>query len=57
MDPSGPSIPVQLGFLIVLMLISAFFAAAEAAFISVNKNRLRALASDGNKKAHLTLSL
>lgn len=57
MDPSGPSIPVQLGFLIVLTLISAFFAAAEAAFISVNKNRLKALASDGNKKAQLLQEL
>ena len=57
MDPSGPSIPVQLGFLVFLTLINAFFASAEMAFVSANKNRIKILASDGNKKALLLQDL
>ncbi len=58
MDPSpGPSISVQIVFLIVLTLINAFFASAEMAFVSVNKNRIRTLASEGNKKAQLLQGL
>ncbi|MBR2002001.1 MAG: HlyC/CorC family transporter [Firmicutes bacterium] len=53
MDPSGPSIPVQLGFLVFLTLINAFFASAEMAFVSANKNRIKILANEGNKKAQL----
>ena len=53
MDPSGPSIPVQLGFLVFLTLINAFFSSAEMAFVSVNKNRIKILANEGNKKAQL----
>ena len=57
MDPSGPSIPVQLGFLVFLTLINAFFASAEMAFVSANKNRIKILANDGNKKAQLLQDL
>ena len=53
MDPSGPSIPVQLGFLVFLTLINAFFSSAEMAFVSANKNRIKILANEGNKKAQL----
>ena len=57
MDPSGPSIPVQIGFLVFLTLINAFFASAEMAFVSSNKNRIKMLANEGNKKAQLLQDL
>lgn len=41
----------QLILLLVLILINAYFAAAEIAIVSVNKNRIRTLAQEGNKKA------
>ena len=34
-----------------LLLINAFFAAAEMAIVSVNKNKINSLAEEGNKKA------
>jgi Hemolysins and related proteins containing CBS domains len=58
MDPD-PSIPlsVQLLFLVLLILINAFFASAEMAVVSVNKNKIKVLAQDGNKKAKQLLKL
>ena len=48
----------QLILLLVLILVNAYFAAAEIAIVSVNKNRVRSLAQEGNKRAaklfHLT---
>lgn len=41
----------QLILLTVLIIINAYFAAAEMAIVSVNKNRIRTLAHEGNKKA------
>ena len=41
----------QLILLAVLILINAYFAAAEMAIVSVNKTRIRTLAQEGNKKA------
>lgn len=49
-DPSMPLV-AQLLFLAVLILINAFFASAEMAFVSLNKNRIKLLAAEGNKKA------
>jgi len=43
--------------LIVLILLNAFFAASEIALISLNDNRIRAMAEDGNKKAKLLAGL
>jgi len=37
--------------LIALTLINAFFSAAEMAIVSVNKNRIRMLANEGNNRA------
>ena len=47
----------QLILLAVLILINAYFAAAEMALVSVNKNRIRTLVQEGNKKAVLVNSL
>jgi putative hemolysin len=52
---SGPdgSIMLQLLLIFFLTLINAFFASAEMAIVSLNKNKLRMLSEDGNKKAIL----
>ena len=41
----------QIIILIVLTLVNAFFACAEMAMVSVNKNKIRRLAEDGKKSA------
>jgi putative hemolysin len=47
------NIPVQLGIIGILILINAFFAAAEIALVSVNSTRIKNLAEQGNKRAQL----
>lgn len=49
-DPGSP-LAVQFLFLFVLIIINAFFAAAEMAVVSVNKNKIKILAQEGNKRA------
>lgn len=43
--------------LIILVLVNAFFAASEIAIITLNDNRLRKMAEEGNKKAKSILRL
>ena len=43
----------DIGIIILLLLVNAFFAGSEIALLSVNSNRIRALAEEGNKKAIL----
>ena len=50
-DPAGNSILFDLLLLVFFTLMNAYFAGAEMAVVSVNKNRIRSLASEGNKKA------
>lgn len=50
-DPAGNSVIFQLLLLVFFTLMNAFFAGAEMAVVSVNKNRIRSLAEEGNKKA------
>lgn len=58
MDPDpSMSLAVQLSFLLLLILINAFFAASEMAIVSVNKNRIKVLSQEGNNKATLLLKL
>lgn len=52
-DPGAAQIAAQLLLLLTLTLINAFFAGAEMAVVSVNKNRIRMLAENGNKRAAL----
>lgn len=56
-DPPDGNLWVQIILLIVLVLCNAFFAASEIAIISLNDNKLRKLAEDGNKKAKKILKL
>ncbi len=57
MDDPGPStsLTMQFVFLFVLILINAFFAAAEMAIVSVNRGRIRQLAQDGDRRARLLM--
>ena len=50
-DPAGNQIIFDLCILLFFTLMNAFFAGAEMAVVSVNHNRIRSLAAEGNKKA------
>lgn len=52
-DPAGNSILFDLLLLLFFTLMNAFFAGAEMAVVSVNKNRIRSLSEKGNKKARV----
>lgn len=43
--------------IIVLVILSGYFSATETAFTSINKIKLKAMASEGNKKAKRVLDL
>ncbi|WP_160683351.1 hemolysin family protein [Clostridium sp. C2-6-12] len=51
------SMVMQILFLIALTLINAFFASAEMAIVSVNRNKMKMLANEGNKKAKILCKL
>jgi putative hemolysin len=56
-DPDRLSYLPQLLFLLVLILVNAYFSAAEMAIVSVSKVRIKNLASEGSRKAQILLSL
>lgn len=56
MDPADPLLP-KLIVLVVLILINAFFAAAEIAVISLSEAKLRRQAEEGDRKAKKLLVL
>lgn len=43
----------ELLFLLILIVLNAFFAASEIALISLNDNKIKVMADDGNKKAKI----
>lgn len=45
------TIPLSIVLMVVCLLLSSFFSASETAFTSVNRVKIKTLASDGNKKA------
>ena len=47
----------QLVFLVILLLLSAFFSSAETALTTVNRIRIRTLAEDGDKRAERVLRI
>ena len=51
------SIPRQLLLHVILILLNAFFAAAESAVVSLNVTKLRRLEEEGDKKAGRRLKL
>ncbi|KMT20966.1 hemolysin family protein [Clostridium cylindrosporum] len=52
-DSSIISLLPQILFILILVLINAFFSAAEMAIVSVNKNKINILSEEGNRKALL----
>jgi putative hemolysin len=52
-EPEPANITSQLILIAVLTLVNAFLASAEMAIVSLNKNRLKMLAEEGNKRAKL----
>lgn len=48
---------MEIIILIVLILLNAFFAASEIALISLNDNKVKLMAEEGNKKANLLYQL
>ena len=57
MDPEPMNLVSQFILILLLTLLNAFFASAEMAIVSVNRNRIKMLADDGNKKASLLVDL
>ncbi|HEL8591087.1 TPA: HlyC/CorC family transporter [Listeria monocytogenes] len=50
-DPESQQIILQLILIVVLTMLNAFFASAEMALVSLNKNRVKSQAETGDKKA------
>ena len=57
MDPEPMNLVSQFILILLLTLLNAFFALAEMAMVSVNRNRIKMLADDGDKKASLLADL
>ncbi len=57
MDSSPGSIWLELGLIIFLIILNAFFAASEIAIISLNKTKLNLMGNEGDKKASLLIKL
>ena len=52
-----PSTSIQLVFLIILLMLSAFFSSAETALTTANRHKMRSLAEEGDSRATLVLKL
>ncbi len=48
---------IQLGLLVILLMLSAFFSSAETSMTTVNKIKIKALADEGNKRAQTLLKI
>ncbi|EFO6643364.1 HlyC/CorC family transporter [Listeria innocua] len=56
-DPESQQITLQLILIVVLTMLNAFFASAEMALVSLNKNRVKNQAETGDKKAVMLAKL
>lgn len=56
-EPEPANTTSQLILIVILVMVNAFFASAEMAIVSLNKNKIKLLAEEGNKKANLLLKL
>ncbi|SHE42345.1 hemolysin family protein [Clostridium fallax] len=56
---SGPvgSMLIQLMLIVILILVNAFFASAESAILSINKNKINSLIDKGDKRAKDLLAI
>ena len=53
--PDGSTLTITL--MLILIALSAFFSASETAFTSLNRTKLKNLATEGNKRAGAVLNL
>ncbi|MBU3188967.1 hemolysin family protein [Clostridium bowmanii] len=56
-DPAPNNIMAQFILIGILILVNAFFASAEMAIVSLNKNKIKQLAEEGNRKAQILSKL
>ena len=56
-EPEPSNITSQIILIVILTFINAFFASAEMAILSLNKNKLKILADEGDKKAQILIKL
>ncbi|UJF15942.1 hemolysin family protein [Jeotgalibaca sp. MA1X17-3] len=56
-DPTGQSITSYIVIVLILLLANAFFASAELAFVSLNRNKINDMAEKGDRKARRVLKL
>ena len=56
-DPDPANVFLKLLLLLALILVNAFFAMSEIAIISLNDNKIKKMAEDGDKKAIKVLRL
>lgn len=56
-EPEPVNLTSQIILIVILTSLNAFFASAEMAIVSLNKNKMKFLAEEGNKKAKLILKL
>ncbi|EAF8992268.1 HlyC/CorC family transporter [Listeria monocytogenes] len=56
-DPESQQIILQLILIVVLTMLNVFFASAEMALVSLNKNRVKSQAETGDKKAVMLAKL
>ncbi|KZL92370.1 hemolysin family protein [Clostridium magnum] len=57
LEPEPANVTSQIILIAILTAFNAFFASAEMAIVSLNKNKIKILAEEGNKKAKLLLKL
>jgi putative hemolysin len=57
MDSGPGSLIIELLLIFILIFVNAFFSASEMAIVSINKNKISLLASEGNQKAILISKL
>lgn len=57
LEPEPANITSQLVLIFILTLLNMFFASAEMAIVSLNKNKIKLLAEEGNKKAQVLIKL
>ena len=57
MEPDPGTLKYKIILILILTLVNAFFSAAEMAVVSANKNKIKILVEDGNKKAALLYDL
>jgi len=56
-DPAPNNIMVQFILIGILILVNAFFASAEMAIVALNKNKIKQLVQEGNRKAQILAKL